>query len=501
MKRASGILMPVFSLPGKWGVGTLSSEAREFILKLERAGQSYWQVLPLGPTGYGDSPYQLVSSFAGNPYLIDLEELANEGLLDRAELDNANWGTNPEYVDYGKLWENKEHFLYKAYKKFCEIASSDKKNEYELKKDKLLDETKQYCLYSAIKKANEYKAWTDWDEDLKLGREEALERYKRELSDDIEFRLWVQVRFLDQWKSLKEFAHAHHVEIIGDIPIYAAFDSADAWASPSLFWFDEHSNPKAVAGCPPDYFSPDGQLWGNPLYNWEHHKQTGYRWWIDRLEFALTLYDYVRIDHFRGFDEYYSIPAGDTTARNGRWEKGPGMDIFDCLKEHFAGRYESLPIIAEDLGLLTDSVKELLKKSGFPGMRVIEFAFDSDSANLYLPHNYNRNTVVYTGTHDNCPLAGWIATMSDYARDRMIFYQGSEYTPKEKLYLDCIRTALSSIADTAIIPMQDLLGLGKEARLNTPGSLGDNWQWRLKKGQFTDELADYLNKLSRMYSR
>ena len=378
--RKSGILMPISSLPSKYGIGAFSKEAYDFVDLLKETNQSLWQILPLGPTSYGDSPYQSISTFAGNLYFIDLEELIEEGLLTEKECTSCDWGDNEEYIDYGKIYSSRFKILRQAYKrsnlendtdyiKFC------KENEYWLK---------DYALYIAIKNSNESKSWTNWDEDIRLRKVEAINFYEESLKEDIEFYKYTQYLFFKQWNKLKAYANENGISIVGDIPIYVSLDSADSWSNPELFQLDKDGYPTAVAGCPPDYFSKDGQLWGNPLYNWEYNKESNYEWWIKRIEHAFKLYDVVRIDHFRGFDEYYSIPYGDKDAKKGCWKKGPGIDLFNAIKE----RLGEVNIIAEDLGTLTDSVHQLLKDTNYPGMKVLQFAFDTDGDNEYLPHNY-----------------------------------------------------------------------------------------------------------------
>ena len=512
MKRACGVLLPVFSLPGNYGIGSFSVKAYEFVDTLRKAEQTYWQILPLGPTGFGDSPYQSFSSFAGNPYLIDLDELVTRGLLDENELKGLDWGGDPRFVDYGKQWENKEKVLKKAFRNFKHSLEHPEslprpvqdrldRPRYEAKLASLSEGTKEYCLYRAIKNSMGGKSWTEWDDPLRLRDAAALQKFEAEHAEEIEFHMWVQIVFRDQWTKLREYANVHGIRIIGDMPIYVSPDSSDAWAHPELFQFDKDAKPEKVAGCPPDYFSPEGQLWGNPLYRWPYHKETGYAWWMSRIEYALTLYDYVRVDHFRGFDEYYAIPASHKNAMEGTWEPGPGMDFFHAVEKHFKDRFPELPIIAEDLGLMTESVLKLVKDSGFPAMKVLEFAYDSDNKNLYLPHNYIRNCVAYTGTHDNEPLMAWIQGQNSDTRLHMIRYQGSEHTPERDLYWDCIRTVLSSIADTVIIPMWDYLGCGPEARVNAPSSAQGNWRWRMRQGEFGDHLIWHLGMLAEIYGR
>ena len=499
MKRACGILLPVSSLPGHYGIGCFSSRAYEFVDRLKKAGQSYWQILPLGPTGFGDSPYQAFSSFAGNPYFIDLDELVKQGYLNADELAKTDWGSDEASVDYGKIWQNRWPALKKA---FLAFRAKGNPEQFEEDRKSLDPETREFCLYQAIKDSEGGKPWQEWEDSVRLRKPEALEKARDAFKEEIAFYEWIQTEFNRQWTRLKKYANAAGIEIIGDMPFYVAPDSACAWAHPELFQFNEDRKPVRVAGCPPDYFSPDGQFWGNPVYDWEYHRKTGYAWWISRIKYALSLYDYVRVDHFRGFDEYYAIPAENKNARNGKWEKGPGMEIFREMQDQLSSKYSTLPIIAEDLGLMTESVLKLVRDSGFPAMKVLEFAYDSDNRNLYLPHNYIRNCVAYTGTHDNQPLMGWICGMNKDTRLHMIRYQGGEHTPENDLYWDCIRTVLSSIADTAIIPMPDYLGLGDEGRINTPSSVkGNNWKWRMKENAFSDDLICHCDMLSGLYGR
>ena len=502
MKRACGVLLPISSLPSPYGIGTFSKEAYEFVDNLSKAGQCYWQILPLGPTSYGDSPYQSLSAFAGNLYYIDLDKLIEEGLLSNEDLKDIEWFDDKCYVDYGKLYENREKLLKKAYIKFKETLDEKDSVKFNKQIDELLEDTKTYCLYQAIKG----KSWDQWDEDLRCFDDAAIKKAKIRLNKEIEFFCWVQTVFNKQWSELKKYANGKGIEIIGDMPIYVAFDSAEAWSKAQLFLFDEEHMPKVVAGCPPDYFAKEGQLWGNPLYDWDYHKKNNYEWWIKRLEYALSVYDYVRVDHFRAFDEYYSIEYGAENAIEGIWNEGPGMNIFNKMTEYFQKKYpgkyeEGLPIIAEDLGLMTDSVIKLVEDSGFPAMKVLEFAFDQNPENMYLPHNYVRNCVAYTGTHDNSPLRAWLETLSHDDRLFMIRYQGSENTPYEYLHWDSIRTVMSSIADTVIIPMQDYLGLGEESRINTPSTMGNNWKWRMKSDEFSEELIWHMSMLSGIYGR
>lgn len=506
MRRACGVLMPVFSLPGPYGIGCFSVKAYEFVDHLREAGQSYWQLLPLGPTGYGDSPYQSFSSFAGNPYFIDPDELAAEGLLSEERLR----GLSQEFfgdsgrVDYGRIWQSRGSLLREAYANFRERllrGGEGAAERYREECGELCGETLTYCLYRAVKDSFGGRSWSEWEAPLRLRAPEALAAFRAEHEEEIAYYVWEQLQFRKQWKRLRSYANEHGVQIVGDMPIYVAPDSSDAWAHPELFQFDEDARPTAFAGCPPDYFSPEGQLWGNPVYRWEAHEKTGFAWWFRRMEYALKLYDYVRMDHFRGFESYYAIPAGAESAAEGAWEKGPGLSFFQSMGRHFEDRFAELPIIAEDLGFLTEEVLELVRESGFPSMKVLEFAFDGDHKNLYLPHNYPRNCVAYTGTHDNQPLTEWIRGQGEEQRFHMIRYLGGEHTPEKELFWDCIRSLLGSVADTVVIPMWDYLGAGAEARINTPSVPQGNWQWRMRDDAFSCDLSWHLNLLSSIYGR
>lgn len=494
--RECGILMPIFSLPSPCGIGAFSKEAYEFIDRLEEAGQRYWQILPLGPTGYGDSPYQSFSAFAGNPYFIDLEQLRAEGLLTSREYETAA-GTVSRYIDYKQLYDTRFLLLRRAYGRWLKQVGEDRAGR--MAEEGLCGEALDYCFYMAVKNVFGGQSWNRWDEDIRLRRPGAVARYRRELAGEIGFYQFQQLKFMEQWRRLKEYAHSKGVRIIGDIPIYVALDSADTWVHPELFQFDEDNHPVAVAGCPPDGFSATGQLWGNPLYRWDYHRQTGYEWWLERMEYSLDLYDLVRVDHFRGFDSYYSIPYGDETAENGTWEPGPGLGFFHSLRERFGGR--ELPIIAEDLGFLTESVRKLVRDTGFPGMKVLEFAFDSREAGDYLPYNYEANCVVYTGTHDNDTILGWYEAMAEDDREFSIEYLNNGETKRSEIHWDFVRAALSSVARLAVIPVQDYLGLGTSARINVPSTLGENWKWRLLPDEFNRELAARCRRMAEIYGR
>ena len=491
MKRASGVLLPVFSLPSKYGIGCFSKEAYKFIDQLKEAGQSYWQILPLGPTGYGDSPYQSFSTYAGTPYFIDLTTLIKEGLLTKKECKAYDFGDQETKIDYEKIYYSRFKVLKKAFQRF----KPDKEYQEFVKENE--EWLEDYSLYMAIKDSKDGASWNVWEDSLKNREPEALVKAKEELKDAIDFYKFQQYEFDRQWKKLHAYANKQGIQIVGDIPIYVAFDSADAWAAPEMFQFDEENNPVAVAGCPPDAFSATGQLWGNPLYNWEYHKKTGYEWWIRRIGYCFKLYDVVRIDHFRGFDEYYAIPYGDETAVNGKWMPGPGMDLFQAVEAKL-GRPN---IIAEDLGFLTDSVLKMLADSGFPGMKVLQFAFDPSAESAYLPHTYPKNCVVYTGTHDNDTTRGWYHSESKATRDFAKEYMNVQRMDEDNLAWDFIRVAMGSVADLCITPMQDFLNLDGEARINMPSTLGGNWAWRMKKGQFDKEIVKQMARMTKIYGR
>ncbi len=492
MKRSAGVLMPIFSLPSPYGIGTMGRAARDFLAFLKAAGQSYWQLLPVGPTSYGDSPYQSFSSFAGNPYFIDLDDLAADGLLEPEEYQGLDWGGDPRSVDYGLLYETRYPVLRKAVGRLLDAPPAD----YAAFLAENADWLNGYALFMALKGENGGVSWDQWPEDERLRKPAALAAAEQRLAPETDFWRGVQYLFFRQWDALKALARQNGVSIIGDLPIYVARDSADMWACPEQFQLDKDLNPVEVAGCPPDAFTADGQLWGNPLFDWEKMKQDGYRWWLRRIGFQFRLFDVLRIDHFRGFDEYYAIPYGDKTARNGRWKPGPGLDFFKTVNKTL-GRRE---IIAEDLGFLTDTVRNLLRDTGYPGMKVIEFAFDPKKRDSeYLPHRYSRNCVVYAGTHDNETIEGWLEGASPAVRGYAKRY--FQLTRREGWAWGVMRGAWSSVADLAVMQMQDLLSIGAEGRINTPSTLGGNWQWRMLPGQADGKLALRVLRSTQLYNR
>lgn len=511
--RESGILMPVSSLPGPYGIGCFGKAALEFVDFLAEAGQTIWQILPLSPTGYGDSPYQSCSAFAGNPYFIDLDALKAEGLLTAAQLKAEEWGENPLEVDYGTLYTSRYKVLRTAYQAWreqcagqhgCAFYYPDDYYAFTLANEAWLED---YALYMALKTEHQMKSWTDWPREYRTRDAGALARFRAAHEEEIGFWKFLQYKFGTQWKAVKDYANAKGVKILGDIPIYVSADSVDAWVGGPLFELDGEGRFARVAGCPPDYFSADGQLWGNPLYHWPYHKQTGYAWWVQRVRHALGIYDLLRIDHFRGFDTYWAIPAGSATAKNGKWEIGPRMELFQALEAALG----KLPIIAEDLGELFPSVRELLADSTFPGMKVLQFAFGGGD-NEYLPHNHVKNCVVYPGTHDNTTLTDWwVNTATEKEKATAAAYlhlTPCKPTAKEvaavkvdDARIALIRAALGSVADRVIIPMYDWLGLGAQAHLNTPGKLGGNWTWRAAPGFAKTTLAKRVLEECEVYCR
>ncbi len=488
--RECGVLMHITSLPGPYGVGTLGQSAFDFVDFLHASGQSWWQLLPLSPTGYGDSPYQSVSAYAANPYLIDLELLRQKGLVTREELDSLQWCHSDEKVDYGLLYTNRPKILRLAYSRYPggeEFEKFCRENEGWLG---------DYALFMALKSATGGQSWYQWEDGLKHRRPDALAQARGQYADEIRFQCFVQFLFARQWRALRGYAHQKGIQLIGDVPIYVPLDSVEVWVNPVLFQLNEALVPTAVAGCPPDAFSEDGQLWGNPLYRWEEMEKDGFAWWLRRLAAAGELYDTVRLDHFRGFEAYWSVPYGDATAKNGRWVKGPGMAFLRAVRQHLPG----LKLIAEDLGFLTQEVLDLRDGANLPGMKVLGFAFDSREPSEYLPHTYPENSVCYTGTHDNMTTQQWFDTAPAgavaYAKQYMAL------TEEEGFVWGTIRTAYASVSRLCIVPIQDFLALGANSRMNFPGTLTDcNWTWRAKNGIISNSLAERILNLAVLYGR
>ena len=490
MKRSSGVLLHITSLPGRYGVGTLGNHARRFADFCHQAGLSWWQILPVGPAGNGNSPYQSDSVFAGNPDLIDLEQLIEWGLLKREECDRLDWGSHADEVCFEKLHRNQPQLLRLAFARAKQDSALWEQVQRFVAEQDWLDD---YALYLALKQQMGGKPWQQWDAPLAKRDRQTLKLWKERLQEEMEYHCWVQYLFFEQWAKLKEYCNRKGVRLIGDIPIYVALDSADAWAEPQLFQFDEELNPVAVAGCPPDAFSATGQLWGNPLYDWPRHKAEDFAWWKRRMQHATSIYDVVRIDHFRGFESYYAIPAGNKTAAGGHWEKGPDRAFINAIHETLGQG----GIIAEDLGYLTPEVKTMLAASGYPGMKIMQFAFDSREPGNYLPYTYPHNSVVYTGTHDNVTTEGWRQSASP--EDVHYACRYLRCLP-EDLTEAMICACLASVSDMAIIPMADWLHLGAEARINTPSTQGANWQWRLDT-PLTSLLAEHIADLTALYDR
>ncbi len=490
--RSSGILLPVSALPSPYGFGTFGKAAYHFTDFLEKAGQKYWQILPMGPTSYGDSPYQSFSSYAGNPYFIDPQLLIEDGLLTQEEVVSVNWGTEPRYADYGKLYENRFLLLAKAKARGYtrdreEVETFCRENSAWLP---------DYALFMALKRHFGMKSWTEWPDEIRLRRSpEVLEQYRDMLQEDVELFTYIQYLFFRQWNLLRTYIHSKGIKVIGDLPIYVAMDSADVWAEPQYFQLDEDNLPAEVSGVPPDYFSEEGQLWGNPLYNWEALKADGYGWWIRRIDGAGKLYDVIRIDHFRGFESYWSVPVTEKTAKNGKWNKGPGMELIGILNSWFP----DLQFIAEDLGILTPPVEQLLKDSGWPGMKVLEFAFGLDEPSAYLPHNHIPHSICYTGTHDNAPLMLWKESLTKEELSYVKAY--CHIGAKEPFNWGIIRSGMAASSGLFVMQMQDILGLGRYHTMNVPGTSAGNWQWRLLPGEDSEELAAKLLKMTQLYDR
>ena len=493
--RKSGILLHIASLPNKYGIGSMGREAYDFVDYLKKAGQSIWQILPLSQTSYGDSPYQSFSIYAGNPYFISLDTLAEEGLLKKSEYEDIEWCENPRYIDYATMYEQFYKVMKHAYRRFSSQKNGNVSEEYGafLAENKWLHD---YALFMALKDAHGGKAWSEWEKPLRLREPSALKSAEKKYAAEMDFNIFLQFKFFQQWNKLKRYANDNGIEIIGDIPIYCAMDSADVWCQPELFQLDENRVPTVVAGFPPDAFSADGQLWGNPIYDWDRMKQDNYRWWVSRIGFAKKIYDIVRIDHFIGFNSYYAIPFGSKTAHGGKWCDGPKYDLFRVIKQETGNG----GIIAEDLGIITPSVRKLLKQAAYPGMKVLQFAFDPKGDSEYLPQNYkSQNCAVYTSTHDSDTAAGWYNDL-DRATKRFV----KEYLGIRKaaeLPQAFIDIAWKSTADIAMTTIQELCGFGTEARINVPSTVGNNWRWRTLREDFTDENAEYLYRLTEITNR
>ena len=502
--RASGVLLHPTSLPGKFGIGDLGAEAYKFIDFLECAKQTYWQVLPLGPTGYGDSPYQSFSAFAGNTNLISPELLVKDNFLTFDEI-NQKPDFPAERVDFGKLYDWKNQILNRAYERFRQTTSVELRGKFETFCQSEAAWLDDYALFRAVKKSQHQKLWLEWDAPLKLRENTALHYAKENLREDISAQKFQQWLFFRQWNDLKNYANENGIKIVGDIPIFVSLDSSDVWCNPSQFKLDERNRPLVVAGVPPDYFSATGQLWGNPIYNWEQMRRDGFRWWIERVKATLKTVDVVRVDHFRGFAAAWEVPGGDSTAVNGKWVNVPGRELFDALKNAVG----DLPFWAEDLGVITPDVEQLRDNFGFPGMRILQYAFGGDPKNHDLPHNYIKNSVAYTGTHDNDTALGWFHSQSGAGSTRNSAEIRREHdfclnylnSNGAEIHWDFIRAIWQSVAATAIAPLQDLLGLGNDARMNLPASTIGNWNWRCQDGDFSDEIAERLRKLTEIYGR
>lgn len=502
MARSAGVLLSITSLPSPYGIGTIGKEARKFADFLKASGQKIWQILPVGPTSYGDSPYQSFSTYAGNPYMIDLDTLCDEGLITKEELDSYDWGDDDGKVDYEKIYNNRFEVLRTAYKNF-KMGDQKKFSSFKRKNCKWL---KNYALYMAVKKSFDMASWLEWpDEEIKMHEEKAVEHYQRKYKDEVDFWKFVQFKFYEQWESFRAYVNGLGIKILGDMPIYVAMDSADTWANPEIFQLYDDGDPIAVAGCPPDYFSATGQLWGNPLYDWDAMKKDNYSWWVSRIQNMLHLVDIVRIDHFRGFDTYWQIPYGADNAIGGKWVKGPGLDLFNEIEK----RLGKLPIIAEDLGTLTPDVEKLRDDCGFPGMKILQFAFndnpwsDESARNDYLPDNYKtEKCVVYTGTHDNDTTVGVLSSSAEQYRINIASYFGMDKNASVKdISLRLVQAAFQSKAEYCIIPLQDVYCLGSEARMNTPSTTGANWSWRMDSSLLDSAGANMLKSLSAETSR
>jgi len=488
--RKSGILMHITSLPNPYGIGTMGKCAYDFVDFLSKAGQSYWQILPLSPTGYGDSPYQAFSTFAGNHYLIDLDLLIRDGLLLQEEVDAVQWSDCDTRVSFQKLYDNRLALLRKAFARFTPDA------RYSSFINQNAEWLEDYGLFMALKEAFHGRDWQNWSVSLLMRLPGVLDGYRQELKETIDFHYFLQYTFFCQWEKLRAYAKEKGIRIIGDVPIYVPLDSADVWANPQLFLLDQSRRPELVAGCPPDSFSAEGQRWGNPIYDWEAMKKSGYRWWLRRLAAAAKMYDVVRFDHFRGFESYWAIPAAEPTAINGSWQKGPGMDFIGAVQKALP----DLDFIAEDLGYVTQEVKALLRDSGYPGMKVLQFAFDSRESGDYLPHSYPVNSVCYSGTHDNLTMVQWFREAEPADVEAAKAYLG--LNEEEGFVAGMLRGCMSSVSMLCVVQLQDYLELGGEARMNFPGTLSaDNWTWRAAPGSITDDLAQKIFSMTKRYQR
>lgn len=493
-RRTAGILLHPTSLPGDFGIGELGEDAYRFVDWLARAQQSLWQILPLGPTGYADSPYAAFSAFAGNPLLISVERLWQQGWLSEEEL--APLGALPrERVDYGALIPLKMGLLRRAYERWQAQAGEAERQRLHAFQQEHAHWLEDFTLFMALKGTHGGAPWWEWEPELALRQPEALQHARHQLADEMGFHLFLQYQFVQQWLTLKRYANDQGIRILGDMPIFVAHDSADVWAHPEMFTLDRWGNLTYVAGVPPDYFSPTGQRWGNPLYRWEVIRRDGYRWWTERFRWTLQLVDMVRVDHFRGFAAYWRVPASEPTAIHGKWVRAPGRELFRVL-ERSLGR---LPVVAEDLGIITPDVVHLRKTLGFPGMKVLQFAFDGKPDNPYLPYNYEPDAVVYTGTHDNDTTLGWFRQLDEQTQERVCDYLGRPV--QDDIAEEMIRLAYSSVARTAVVPLQDWLGLGTEGRMNVPGTTEGNWQWRCGREHLSRERAEKVAKMCRTYGR
>lgn len=489
--RASGVLMHISSLPGDTGIGTMGRSAYDFVDFLRASGQTYWQILPICPTSFGDSPYQSFSTFAGNHYFIDLHYLADDGYITEDDISSVCWGENDRDIDYALIYEQRNKIFEKVQDKFAKSKPNDF-NDFCAKNEFWLND---YSLFMAIKDEHDGASFDMWENDIRTRKKGVCDMWRVKCSKRVEYYKMLQYFFFKQWTQLKKYANENGIKIIGDLPIYVAADSADVWANPRLFSLNQNLTPIEVAGCPPDAFSEDGQLWGNPVYNWKYLRRTKYDWWIKRLKASLEIYDVIRIDHFRGFESYYCIDAKSENARQGIWRKGPGMDLWKKAKRKLG----DMPIIAEDLGFLTDDVRKMLDLSGFPGMKVLQFAFDKSGESDYLPHKYDKNCVVYCGTHDNDTILGFVKNADkediEFAKE-YLFAKTNEDICKNMMIC-----ALQSVADTAILTMQDLIGLGSEGRMNVPSTVGTNWRWRAEETDFTSDISSWLYRYTKLFRR